>query len=270
MLQMLKNGLSPDQMITTRCLKDPVLVSIDVGVGPRGYLETIGIACLDSRFLADSRMDSMTSRLLLLRRRSLPSNQRTRQYLFGIPEHSPLEAVREVLQTVFRQVDQEQGGLRNVLLVGHNIDSDVRYLEDTIGFNVVSIPSIIAVIDTQQLARRVFNFRHNGGNDAVYTLKALMHLFCSYQEDAIDQSKLCVRPLHRERDGLVELLWRERLDLLRQTARCCPRPIPPREAMRAARQPRHSRVDNPDLFEIDTTSDGETEGAMIAMFGDES
>lgn len=201
MLQMLKSSLNPDQTITPRCLKDPVLVSIDVGLGPKGCLETIGIACLDSRCLTELPTDdSITTRLLLIRRSSLPSNQRTRQYLFGTPEPSPPEAAREILQTTFRQVDQEHGGLRNVFLVGQNFNSDIIYLEDTIGFNVVSIPSIIAIIDTQQLARRVFNFRHkcislqlllstlvikarqlhNSGNDAVYTLKALIHLFCSY------------------------------------------------------------------------------------------
>ena len=123
MLQMLKHSLSPDQTVTPRCLKDPILVSIDVGVSMGGeHLETIGIACLDTRCLDDSRMeDAMTTRLLLLRRRSLPVNKETPKYLFGKLEYSPPEAARQVLQKIFEQAGQDLGGLRNVFLVGHDI-----------------------------------------------------------------------------------------------------------------------------------------------------
>ena len=111
---------------------------------------------------------------------------------------------------------------------------------------------------------------HNSGNDAVHTLKALVLLFCSYQEDAMEQSKLSVRPSHFEQDELVEVLCWERLDLLRQIARCCPRTLSVSEARRAARKPlgRPPRVENPDLFEADATSDEESEGGMISIFGD--
>jgi hypothetical protein len=284
-LQVLKSSLNPDQTLTPRCLKDPILVSIDVGLAQIGQLDTIGIACLDSRLLTPSRMeDSITTRLLLLRRRSLPLNQRTRQYLFNIPEHSPPKATRDVLPTIFSQVDQERGGPRNIFLVGHNIKCDIRYLEDNLDFSILSMPSIVTVIDTQQLARRVFKFwhkyislklalsalgitarqLHNSGNDAVYTLKVLLLMFCSYQEDVIDQSKLCARRSRRERDGLAELLWRECIDLLRLTARCCPRKISLGDLRRARWPPRPPRVDKPDLFEIDASSDGEIEDSMIA------
>jgi hypothetical protein len=288
MLQMLKNSLNPDQALTPRCLIDPILVSIDVGLGSRGCLNDNGIASLDLRSLARSQTeDAITARLLLLRRTSIPLNNGTRQYLFGIPKHSPPEAAREILHATCIQVDQKQGGFRNVFLVGHDIKSDIKYLEKALGFDIVSVPSIIAVIDAQQLARRVFSFRHkcmslhrtlsslgiaarqlnNSDNDAFYTLKALIHLFCNYQADAMDQAKLCVAPSTHERDEMVELFWRERLDLLRHTAICCPCSISVQERRQAARPPRPPRVDNADLFEADTSSNGETEGGMITIFG---
>lgn len=108
MLRLLESSLNPDQTMTPPCLKDPILVSVDVGLSSRGYLDTIGVAYIDSRTLADPRPeDSITTKLLLLRQRSLPSNQRTRQYLFGVAEHSPPDAACKILQTIFKQVDQE-------------------------------------------------------------------------------------------------------------------------------------------------------------------
>ena len=147
--------------MTPRCLRDPILLSIDVGVGPSGHLETIGIATLDTRFIADSPTpDTVKPRLLLTRRRTLPLNSRTRQYLFGKPEYSPPAAAREVLRGLTQQLDEGHGGLRNVLLVGHHIDNDIRYLKEALEFDILSAPSIVAVIDTQQVARRVFSFPH--------------------------------------------------------------------------------------------------------------
>lgn len=227
MLQTLKDGLSPTQAIVPTYLKEPILVSIDVGLDQRARLDTIGIACLDTRSLAARTEEAVSTRLLLVRRRLLPVNTRTRQYLFGIPEHAPPDAARQILETTFRQVDPEQSRLRNIFLVGHNINSDLKYLKDTLDFSIESVPTIVAIIDTQQLARCVFNFRHkyvslkqtllslgvqtrqlhNSGNDAVYTLKALIHLFCRYQTDLVNQSRLCVGRSAQKQDDMQEPLW---------------------------------------------------------------
>ena len=110
---------------------------------------------------------------------------------------------------------------------------------------------------------------HNSGNDAVHMLKVMLHLFCSYQADAIDKSKLCVKTSYRERDEVLDLLWRERLDLLRAIARTCPRPMSLREARRPGRPPKTPRVDDPNVFESDAPSPEGVEGILITIFGDE-
>ena len=172
--------------------------------------------------------------------------------------------------------------------MGHDINEDIKFLSDTIDFDVSLTPSISAIVDTQQLARCVFSFRHknislegtlsalgikakqlhNSGNDAVYALKAAIHLFCSYQEDTINQKKLRVGSPYRKQDELDKQIWQERLDYLRHVARHCPRQLSRQDVKIVAQPPRPPRVDNPDLFESDSSADGEAEGGMIAIFGD--
>ena len=196
----------------------------------------------------------------------------------------------EILHKTFYQTDQEHSAFRNIFLVGHNIDSDIRFLHDSLFFDIRSIHSINAIIDTDDLGRSVFNMPkrsltlkrtmsnlgmkarqcHNRGNDAVYSLKAMLGLFCNWQENAIKQAKQFVGSGYPELDAAVELLWRERLELLRKIARCYPRKIPRQEAKQATKQPKPARVDNPDFFESDSTSAEEMEAAMIYIFGDEA
>ena len=129
MLQVLNRGLSPVQIMIPCCLQDPILVSIDVGLCSNGALDTVGVACLDTRKFADSRKENLvSSRLFLLRRRSLPSNHRTRQYLFGISEHTSPEAMQEFLLTIFFPPGSEHSRPRNIFLVGHDIAKDIKYL----------------------------------------------------------------------------------------------------------------------------------------------
>lgn len=283
MLQVLKTSLNPNRTNFRLRSTDPILVSIDIGVGSKGSLETIGIAQLDTRFGACENTISTT--LLLLRRRRLPSNTRIRQYIFGVPEYSPPEATHETLQTRFNQPDQEHPGqFRNIFLVGHNVRSDMKYLKDTIAFDAEAMSTVVAIIDTQQLAWCVFKspFKymslkqtlatlgiqarqlHNSGNDAVYTLVALLRLFCIYQTAAMgDNSETCVGPPSHELEQPSTMLrWRERLDLLKQTADRC-RPVP-----RPARRIRPPRVQCPDSLDIEMTSDGETDGTLINIFAD--
>ncbi|KAK2592909.1 hypothetical protein QQS21_009404 [Conoideocrella luteorostrata] len=83
-------------------------------------------------------------------------------------------------------------GERDVVLVGHGIQSDIAHLSK-LGFNPSSIPRLIGTVDTQSLhqvwkrgeqPRRLdavlsdlcirHSYLHNAGNDATYTLRALV------------------------------------------------------------------------------------------------
>ena len=174
--------------------------------------------------------------------------------------------------------------------MGHHVSHDIEYLRGTLDIDLDLLDSIVTTIDTQQVARQVFNFsnkyislrrtltslgikarqQHNSGNDAVYTLRAMLHLFCNWQEDAIEQARLCIGLMHCTQDVSHELLWWKRIDVLREVARCCPRPMSMSEVVQAAKPPKPARVEDPDLFETAVNSDGQMEGGMVNVFDDGS
>jgi hypothetical protein len=215
---------------------------------------------------------------------------RKRHYYFGEPEKCPADTIQNILWTLFNQNDEELGGLRNVFLVRHDIPNDVAFLRKIIGFDLGSMPSITALIDTQQLARSVFTSQythppslkdtmqnlgvrahalHNSGNDAMYTLKIVFHLLCIHHTAAVERSEPYVQPRSYYYDKKpTALLWRERLDLLKQAVDCYPT-ISPRERRLARRRPKPPRVDKPDLWNTDSTSDEEPDGILASIFGDE-
>jgi hypothetical protein len=294
MLRILEHSLNPDKTLIPQHLKDPILISIDVSTAEQNsLLKDVGIAYLDSRFLASpGTVNAVSTRLLKIRRRGRQRGMiRPPEFLFGERELCPPDTIYDILQTTFRQVDEEQGGLRNVFLVGHGITSDVHYLKKTIGFDLGSMPSITAIIDTRQLFRSVFmmkthestslkdtmqklGFRpgrhlHNSGNDAMFTLKVVFHLLRMQHTAAVERSEPYVQPLSYFYDKKPnELLWRERLDLLKQAVDCYPT-ISSRERRQANRRPKPPRVDKPDLLDTSTTSDEEPENVLACIFGDE-
>ena len=110
MLRILSSSLNPDQADTPRCLIDPILISIDVGLTSDGILNEVGIASLDTRLLSISRTNNLiTAWLLLQRRRSIPLSKRTRQYIYSIAEYCPPACTCEELKKLFCQVDSESG-----------------------------------------------------------------------------------------------------------------------------------------------------------------
>ena len=83
---------------------------------------------------------------------------------------------------------------RNIILVGHDIKSDIQYLQ-TIGYDVTNLPNLVEAIDTINLFKAMKHGQntpslgavllelgltgwhlHNAGNDAGYTMEALIGL----------------------------------------------------------------------------------------------
>lgn len=81
---------------------------------------------------------------------------------------------------------------RNLILVGHDVGTDVNYLRK-VGFDPLSLPNLREVVDTASMYRALTRetnprklgsvletfdipgwFLHNAGNDAVYTLQAML------------------------------------------------------------------------------------------------
>ncbi|KIE02809.1 QDE-2-interacting protein, partial [Metarhizium majus ARSEF 297] len=98
----------------------------------------------------------------------------------------------ELVDTINATFAKYANGAHDVVLVGHDIKSDIKYLS-TIGFPIDQLPGLIGNVDTQAIYRawkdgtkspslgsvlvdldiRYKNL-HNAGNDAVYTLRAMV------------------------------------------------------------------------------------------------
>lgn len=87
---------------------------------------------------------------------------------------------------------EKQGGKRNIILVGQDTTTDINYLQK-IGYNPLNLPNLLEILDTSTLYRALkrdsctrslgaillelsisgWNL-HNAGNDAAYTLQAMV------------------------------------------------------------------------------------------------
>lgn len=92
---------------------------------------------------------------------------------------------------------------RSVVLVGHDIDNDISSLK-LLGYNVHKNAQLREIVDTcrihQHLARKInptalgtvlmelairYKFLHNAGNDAVYTLQAMIGLAVKKRQQSV-------------------------------------------------------------------------------------
>jgi DNA polymerase III alpha subunit (gram-positive type) len=84
---------------------------------------------------------------------------------------------------------------RHVVLVFHERSADIKYLQSSVKYNITDAMNVLDVVDTKEMhqyATQDLNGRaletvlkyldihyenlHNGGNDAVYTLRAMIGL----------------------------------------------------------------------------------------------
>lgn len=80
------------------------------------------------------------------------------------------------------------GTSRNIVLVGHGLKNEVAFLKN-LHFDLMSAPNVVAIVDTQSIGPTKSQLGlkklcqavgmepqslHNAGNDAAYTLRALI------------------------------------------------------------------------------------------------
>lgn len=127
----------------------------------------------------------------------------SKDFLFGQSEivsiRNAPRAVAECFRPPFSRVDYDDSpyggvalGRRNIVLVGHDTKNDIGYLRK-IGYDVGNLGSLIQIVDTAQLWRAYAQTPdqpalakicaamdietwslHNAGNDAMYTLQAML------------------------------------------------------------------------------------------------
>ena len=127
---------------------------------------------------------------------------RERFFNFGTTAWINLDDAHPILRRIFRDpvrlsqsadfnVPIDDAG-RNVVFVAHGASKDGAFLKE-LGFSFLEVPNVVGTLDTQRLGlgsptesvglRRLLNSLaiqhsnlHNGGNDAAYTLQAVMVL----------------------------------------------------------------------------------------------
>ncbi|PHH80201.1 hypothetical protein CDD82_1914 [Ophiocordyceps australis] len=196
--------------------RDSVFISIDIEcleLSP-GCVSEVGIALLD---MAQVNVDSLGrggSHLWPFIRayhlRTLEySGMKNSRYVHGCPEYfnfgqstfPKMENLSAAIKDILSPYCFDH--FRTVLFVGHNVDGDIRYLSQ-IGIDIKGFPAIVNNVDTQDLHQVWFNDGqkslksvladlwipssnlHNAGNDAVYTLRAMICLAMGPPEDRAD------------------------------------------------------------------------------------
>ncbi|KAI9712677.1 MAG: hypothetical protein M1820_001298 [Bogoriella megaspora] len=110
---------------------------------------------------------------------------------FGTSEWICLHQIESVMESAFyipRETSTANPRFCDVVLVGHTMQDDVKFLE-SIGVSLESFDTIIATIDTQEMSSTITSLQkltlalgdrhehlHNAGNDAHYTMRAFLQL----------------------------------------------------------------------------------------------
>ncbi|KAI1154225.1 hypothetical protein F4825DRAFT_448706 [Nemania diffusa] len=136
---------------------------------------------------------------------------------FGKSQMVPIKDINRVVGKIIG--DQESEDQRPVIIVGHDIKQDLKYLMG-IGYNYWLVPQIVDEIDTKDMFQRVErspNGRglsticnelgifgrnyHNAGNDAVYTLQAMIAMAVKRTVEGSDRNEESFTPSDEWTDG---------------------------------------------------------------------
>lgn len=211
--------------------QDAVLICVDVEAYEHNHniITEVGIASLDTRHLngiapgpkGENWHDFILARHLRITENSHYENKHyingcANNFDFGQSEFINLDDICDVMEMAFNPVD-ENGDTRTVLFIGHDAEADINFLQK-LSFNPLSPNHVLETLDTAHLYRALrrdnstrslatifydfdmagFYF-HNAGNDAMYTMRALLTIVLA---DAQTRSMM---PEDRER------LWSERV-----------------------------------------------------------
>ncbi|KAI1313652.1 hypothetical protein F5Y03DRAFT_389951 [Xylaria venustula] len=140
------------------------------------------------------------------------------EYVQGCPEafnfgESQIVSIKHINKIIGEIIgDEKSEDQRPVIIVGHQIEQDLKYLM-RINYNAWSASLIVDEIDTQQMFRRIErnpnarglatmcaelgipgNNFHNGGNDAVYTLRAMITMAIKQKVEGSDRDEQSFTP----------------------------------------------------------------------------
>lgn len=100
---------------------------------------------------------------------------------------------------------------RKIVLVAHGVKNEVPYLRN-LNFDLMKAPNLVGIVDTQSIgpSKRQIGLKmlcqavgmepqslHNAGNDAAYTLRAMILAVRGIPTDIRQQMPILCLPLHR-------------------------------------------------------------------------
>lgn len=201
--------------------RDVVFVSLDLELtasrrtlnlsSEKPVVTQLGFARLDTRDINSLSLESDLRSLVsvsMFKDDTLPTSRRTRQQCIfaqaqSVSQHEVPATISRYLRIRDDTKKPETGKLRNIVLVGHSIEEDVKILH-SLGIQVSDISPITAMLDTHTMSRCLlapydpdlrkspgqdFSLKgvlaqlgyhpygfHNAGNDATYALYAMLLL----------------------------------------------------------------------------------------------
>ncbi|KXT03901.1 hypothetical protein AC578_9319 [Pseudocercospora eumusae] len=199
-------GLRPANL-SPASLQDAVIICIDCEAYELDHnkVTEVGVSMFDTRdapeAIAETSKEELFSKIVSSHYRieeygHLRNNRFSKgnpgSFAFGTSTWTGLADIKQTLQNVFEdaaKLSPPLTGLRKIVFVGHAIKNDLEYLRK-LNFDINDIPSVVLKLDTQTIAvskkrqmglakllaalQIVPTHLHNAGNDAAYTLRALL------------------------------------------------------------------------------------------------
>ncbi|TVY80601.1 hypothetical protein LSUE1_G005138 [Lachnellula suecica] len=188
-LRLLESGL-PDVLFISLDFE-----FVDHSTSKKGIweLNEIGISTLDTRIF-----DCHSSSTNIIRTQHYRTNLNQRDFLFGTSIDTVQRELLLILRRLFYMQVTPHDEIRNIILVGHNIRSEIHLMK-LLGIDLNDAPSIADILDTQLMGREIFGngvrlrnlletlgiksrYLHNAANDAHFTLQAML-LLAIYRYD---------------------------------------------------------------------------------------
>ncbi|KAF7184976.1 hypothetical protein HII31_13599 [Pseudocercospora fuligena] len=208
-------GLRPADLMPAS-LQDAIIICVDCEAFEfdQHKVTEVGVSMFDTRdvpqTIAEISREALFSNIVSSHYRiSEYGHLRNKRYSKGNPDAFAfgkstwigLADIKQTLQDVFEnaaKLPPPITGLRKIVLAGHAIKNDLEYLRK-LDFDVNDIPSVVMKLDTQTIAvskkrqmglanqlgalRIVPEHLHNAGNDAAYTLRALLAIAIGEHSD---------------------------------------------------------------------------------------
>lgn len=259
-------------------------------------LPDVGISVLDTSQLANydsapasELTNAIIPRHLVLGERPQKLPSCARRFLYGETEYTNVADLKSTIESILNPQGRRP---RTVIVVAHNLYADVLALRSLIDFDLLNHPSVDLLLDTWDLARYLFSFRnpalrdvldvfdidrpglHDSGNDALYTLKALLLLFRIYKSNKMtcmsrELTTHVPSPTKTTKEVQQEMLWQCQLELLSRIA-TTPTSQAVADSIREVAIVAHKRAKarkRPRIEQIDVLSSGSSKDNVISLLG---